>query len=146
MSNHLYRFYIYIAITIVAVYLLCEWSNYYSRRYPSHVKQGMNDCIVEAARLSTRGKSTENDLLAAMQQVEAAAIMRTLKMLAPEDDINALTLIRYAEVNKEIKDQEAIAMRKLVRKCTQVIPTNSRLAHLAGVFPNQSDESSFLDN
>lgn len=142
----MYRFYIFLLAVTLFMYLLCEWSNYHTRRYPHHVKQGMNECVIEAAKLSTHAKSSQNDFLATIQNAQAAAMMKTLRMLVPEEDINALTLIQFNEVNKEIRDQEMVSTRKLLNICPSLIPTNSRLANLAGLHPNIPSEDNMVES
>ena len=105
------------------------------------MKQGFNDVIKEASRISTSAKQNENSLLALIQNTEALGMMKAVKMMAPDQDLQHLTNgVPISETEREMKEQQGESVRKVLRKCDDLVP-QSRLSELAGYYPGGSASS-----
>jgi hypothetical protein len=136
-----YRYVVYLVLVVIMVLFLCDWCNRNSRQYSLRVKQGLNDLVKEASRTSTLAKHNENALLCLMQNSEALGYMKAARLIAPEHDLETLTGgVPVPEVEREIRAQQGECAKKLIRRCSDIVPT-SRLAELAGLYPYAADES-----
>lgn len=80
---------------IVLVYGLSVWNTRHTRKYPPFLLQPMEEVLNEAQSLTVES-TREPPLVAAMHSSEAAGMLRALRTLAPEDDLNRLFNRKYA--------------------------------------------------
>lgn len=120
---------------VLLVYFFCEWSNNHTGQYSSHIQQGVNEIVREASKLGTNSKNNTNPFLSLVQDTEALGMVKALKMIAPDNDINQLTNgVPINEMEKELKNQQSESAKKLLQECSHSIPQN-RLSDLAGYYP-----------
>jgi hypothetical protein len=134
-SIYSYRFVIYIVLTVVLVYFLTDYSIKNNRQYSVHTKRGFNDVVREAARQSTYAKQNENSILSLIQNSEAVGMIKALRLIAPDRDIQHLTGgVPLVETEREMKEQQADATKRVIKQCAETLP-RSRLTELAGYYP-----------
>lgn len=131
-----YRYVIYLLLIILFFYMIVEWSNRNSRQYTSHVKQGLNDVVREASRTATLAKQNGNPLLSLIQNSEAVGMMKAIRILASDQDLQHLTGgVPIIETDRELKEQQSVCARSVIHQCREFV-SPSRLAELAGYYPN----------
>lgn len=136
-----YRFLLYMIIAVIFIFLISDWCNRNNRQYSKQVKQGVNDIVKESSKISTSAKQNQNALLSLMQNSEALGMMKAVKLLAPEQDIQQLTNgVPISETEREIKEQQSESAKIVLKKCADFLP-QSRLAELAGLYPYAASAS-----
>ena len=103
-NGYRFRIFLFVVFVILFVFFFCEWSNKHKRQYSIQVRNGVNAIVEEASRTSTYAKNTANPFLSVLQDSEALGMIKAMKLLAPEEDIQKLTGIPLTEMEREIKN------------------------------------------